>query len=145
MDHKAIVALEAIFGLDMAVVNSHLERKGWPDQRRGHAIREYRRFLAMIALHPGETIVPSHRDADESWHGHLLDTAIYQADCQRLFGRFIHHRPAMDPDQGEMAVARLKTFELYLRCFGETAPGDWTVEQKPAIVTDGDEVPCSSE
>jgi hypothetical protein len=34
---------------------------------------------------PEETIVPC-MIVDEVWHQHILDTYVYAADCDRLFG-----------------------------------------------------------
>jgi len=63
--------------------------------RLGQADRDvelYRRFLKLCVLHPGTTIVPT-RQIDHFWHTHMLDTAKYRADCDRVFGRFMDHFP----------------------------------------------------
>jgi hypothetical protein len=52
----------------------------------------YRCFLKLCALYPGATLVPS-RPLDHVWHTHMLDTAKYRADCDRVFGRFMDHFP----------------------------------------------------
>ncbi len=52
----------------------------------------YRCFLKLCVLHPGATIVPT-RQLDQVWHTHMLDTAKYRADCDRVFGRFMDHFP----------------------------------------------------
>jgi hypothetical protein len=48
--------------------------------------REYRRFLVLNMLYPFESIVPC-REVDKFWHAHILDTAAYRVDCERVFGR----------------------------------------------------------
>ncbi|HEY9689815.1 MAG TPA: glycine-rich domain-containing protein-like, partial [Coleofasciculaceae cyanobacterium] len=80
---------------------------GWPIERAAQAIQGYLQFLKAIDQHPTAALVPS-LDVDEVWHCHLLDTHKYAADCQWLFGRFIHHNPYLGvgtPDQ----VAQLTT------------------------------------
>jgi len=52
----------------------------------------YRCFLKLCVLYPGATIVPT-RQLDDVWHAHMLDTAKYRADCDRVFGRFMDHFP----------------------------------------------------
>ena len=52
----------------------------------------YRCFLKLCVLHPGTTIVPT-RQLDHVWHTHMLDTAKYRADCDRVFGFFLDHFP----------------------------------------------------
>jgi hypothetical protein len=52
----------------------------------------YRCFLKLCVLYPDRAIVPT-RDIDHVWHAHLLDTAKYRADCDRVFGRPLDHYP----------------------------------------------------
>jgi hypothetical protein len=52
----------------------------------------YRCFLKLCVLYPDAAIVPT-RQLDRVWHTHMLDTAKYQADCEEVFGRFMHHFP----------------------------------------------------
>lgn len=52
----------------------------------------YVMFLFLVYLHPNIKIVPT-PTVDEVWHYHILDTTKYKSDCQRLFGRFLHHFP----------------------------------------------------
>jgi hypothetical protein len=63
---------------------------GLPDADRDVAL--YRCFLKLCVLYPDATIVPT-RQLDRVWHTHMLDTAKYRADCDRVFGQFMDHFP----------------------------------------------------
>jgi hypothetical protein len=56
------------------------------------AEREYRRFLTLKRLYPQRELVPN-KLVDAFWHAHILDTRSYQADCQKVFGYYLHHYP----------------------------------------------------
>jgi hypothetical protein len=91
---------------------------------------EYRRFLALRIAHPDAEIVPC-RLVDEMWHRHILDTRAYAADCDRIFGGFLHHFPYFglrgEADALALDGAYDDTLELYRAAFGEPADGStWT-------------------
>ncbi|MFB2938287.1 glycine-rich domain-containing protein-like [Aerosakkonemataceae cyanobacterium BLCC-F154] len=65
---------------------------GWTKARTKQAIARYLMFLSLIYLYPNQPIVPT-AEIDQVWHHHILDTDKYAADCQMLFGEFIHHFP----------------------------------------------------
>ena len=50
----------------------------------------YRCFLRLCVLYPGRALVPT-REIDHAWHTHMLDTAKYRMDCERVFGRPLDH------------------------------------------------------
>ena len=52
----------------------------------------YRKFLALNMVYPDRKICPT-GPIDEFWHAHILDTRAYAADCQALFGEYLHHFP----------------------------------------------------
>ena len=52
----------------------------------------YRQFLTLSAANPGAKIVPP-RLADLVWHEHITHTRQYMADCQAVFGEYLHHTP----------------------------------------------------
>ena len=118
--------LAAIQALDLDCIKLKLmdkeEGMGWS---RGHADRielEYRRFLALMARFPGETIAPT-KDVDKFWHGHILDTMKYAEDCERAFGYFLHHFPYFgmrgEEDAKNLDAAAERMHALYEREFGE--------------------------
>lgn len=56
----------------------------------------YRKFLTLIATNTtGRDMVPP-KIADFVWHTHIMFTRQYAADCELLFGRFLHHNPRED-------------------------------------------------
>lgn len=89
---------------------------------------EYRKFLALRLAHPDADIVPC-KLVDEMWHLHILDTRAYAADCERLFGGFMHHFPYFglrgDDDVQALSSAYVRTLELYREAFGEPPLDTW--------------------
>jgi len=92
---------------------------GWPIDRAAQAIQGYLQFLKAIDQHPTAALVPS-RDVDEVWHCHLLDTHKYAADCQWLFGRFIHHNPYLGVGNSEQVARLTAAWQETLRLLGQT-------------------------
>lgn len=74
----------------------------------------YRKFLTLKFLHPEQTIVPT-RLVDEVWHNHVLFTRQYMADCELLFGKYMHHEPTADASLVENFA---RTSALYEYEFG---------------------------
>lgn len=68
----------------------HLSQKDC--QLVGQALRQF--FLAWLAGGRRPISMPS-QVADELWHEFILHTRAYEAWCQRAFGRFLHHTPAV--------------------------------------------------
>ena len=57
-----------------------------------HGLRQF--FLAHLKSRHQYVSMPS-QVADDLWHEFILYTRNYQAFCQRAFGRFFHHTPAV--------------------------------------------------
>lgn len=93
----------------------------WSEERTATAIARYIGFLYLIDQYPYFQLVPS-REIDEVWHHHILDTYKYAADCQLLFGRFIHHFPYLgtrgDADRHNLQHLFDMTQSLYQKHFG---------------------------
>ncbi|MCM5681291.1 glycine-rich domain-containing protein-like [Schlegelella sp. S2-27] len=124
--------LAGIEGLDLEPIKFKLTcEKDEYRWSREHAERievGYKRFLALMAKYPERAIAPT-RDIDTFWHAHILDTRKYAADCQRVFGEFVHHYPYVglqddEADQQAHADAGAAMDELYLAEFGEELPDD---------------------
>ena len=81
----------------------------------------YRCFLKLCVLYPGTAIVPT-RQLDHVWHTHMLDTAKYRSDCDRMFGRFMDHFPYAglrgEDDRRAWREAFARTRRLFRENFG---------------------------
>jgi hypothetical protein len=101
------------------------QKQGWDAVRAGEAELQYRHYLTLLLVYPGKQIAPPSKDADEIWHGHILDTPAYQRDCEQLFGHFLHHLPSYGTPEEKllMAEAREQSEALFERHFGRKAEG----------------------
>jgi len=119
-------ALEPVSSIDLSMVKLKLmdadEGLGWSAGQADRAEVRYRRYLQMVQLHPDRSIVPA-KDIDQFWHQHILDTRGYAADCQRVFGEFVHHFPYFgmrgDADAKNLISSYEGTKGLYREMFGE--------------------------
>jgi hypothetical protein len=104
----------------------HESGEGWSPERTTTVETEYRRFLYLAKAFPQEQNTPS-VDVDTFWHYHILDTVKYGADCEQLFGYFLHHFPygGMGGEADRQALERMatRTAMLYERTFGVRYPG----------------------
>lgn len=97
---------------------------------------EYIRFLILTRDFENSYIIPSVM-IDKLWHIHLLGTAKYAADCDRLVGRFVHHQPThgTSPSTPEVQAQRDRawneTLALYQRFFNQPPHPDIWVERPP--------------
>ena len=95
-------AKKQIRSLNDTFMKNRLLRKGWHLERVEAAIEAYRRFLLDCARQiDGNGPTP---DVDEVWHLHILNTRQYAADCQAVFGHYLHHLP--DDADGAPVAAR---------------------------------------
>ena len=105
----------------------HVESgEGWSLEKANAVEKEYRRFLCLMKLFPEEDTAPL-VDVDTFWHYHILDTMKYAADCEKVFGYFLHHYPYVGMDgTAEDEQFRLdsgeRTRTLYESIFGEVYP-----------------------
>lgn len=76
---------------------------------------QYRQFLQLCRDDTGT--VPTEL-ADKVWHTHILDTRKYAADCEALFGQFMHHTPHSQITPA-LEAAALKTQKVWAEKFGE--------------------------
>lgn len=105
--------LIALAEIDLAPIRRLMTLKmGWEAPRALAAERGYKRFLALMILHPGVAMVPD-AEIDAFWHMHILDTRRYLSDCLHVFGRIIHHDPHLAHGSVQLAVAWQRTRELY--------------------------------
>ena len=80
----------------------------------------YRSFLKLKKLYPKRNIIPS-AEIDIFWHHHILHTKEYYADCESIFGSYLHHTPGGDTkaDRKLLEIEFLKTVELVKKHFPE--------------------------
>ena len=120
VDFKAIADLN----LDAIKVKlMHRESgEGWSLEKANAVEFEYRRFLILMKQFPEEETAPL-MDVDTFWHYHILDTLKYAADCEQVFGYFLHHFPyiGLRGEDDEAAHQRVgeRMKQLYEQTFGE--------------------------
>jgi hypothetical protein len=118
---------EAIAALDLEPVKVKLMHQesgeGWTLEQANAVEFEYRRFLYLMKRFPHEAAAPL-QDVDTFWHYHILDTVKYAADCEAVFGYFLHHFPYIglrgEDDLAAHARVGDRMKELYEDTFGET-------------------------
>ncbi|UGQ47459.1 glycine-rich domain-containing protein [Massilia endophytica] len=117
---------KAIAELDLEPIKVKLMHEasgeGWTLERADAIEFEYRRFLYLMKEFPHEAAAPL-QDVDTFWHYHILDTMKYAADCQAVFGYFLHHFPyiGLRGEDDEAAHQRVgeRMKELYEATFDE--------------------------
>lgn len=115
-----------IAAIDLSMVKVKLmdseEGLGWTPSFADLVETRYRRFLCMVFVHGDESIVPT-KDIDAFWHQHILDTRAYAADCNAVFGAFVHHYPYFGmngpADEEDLRESFSFTQDVYRRMFGE--------------------------
>jgi len=89
------LALEKVRQIDLSPISKILQYENparWDAATLAATEANYRRLLALILLFPDETPVVN-KILDDYWHAHILDTRKYAADCEMIFGHFLHHYP----------------------------------------------------
>ena len=122
--------LNAVMQLDLDPIKTKLMHgpsgEGWSLEKANAVEKEYRRFLCLMKLYPDEDTAPL-VDVDTFWHYHILDTMKYAADCEQVFGYFLHHYPYVGMRGEDDEQFRLdsgdRMRELYEATFGEAYPG----------------------
>lgn len=84
---------------------------------QAQAIEDYQRFLVLRVLYPDKRIRPT-TGTDALWHAHILDTRRYHADCQAIFGEYLHHDPSVADGDQDAAM-----WEMYRKTFTPSAWG----------------------
>jgi hypothetical protein len=122
---------KAVMEIDLTPIKTKLMHvasgEGWSQEKANAVEKEYRRFLCLMKLFPEEDTAPL-VDVDTFWHYHILDTMKYAADCEQVFGYFLHHYPHIGlGDSAAEDQARFESGdrmrELYEATFGEAYAG----------------------
>lgn len=108
--------------IDLRAVMQHVaEDTGLPAADLVRAEDLYRKYLTLRANFPGTEFVPP-RLVDHVWHAHITFTRQYMADCELLFGEYLHHNPAsedMSPVfEANTVPAFKKEFGVNLHAYG---------------------------
>jgi hypothetical protein len=121
--NEALVqASDTVNGLTFSMLKRKLrEERGWTGEYVDEVEDLYRKFLVLNVVYPDRKICPT-GPVDEFWHAHILDTRAYAADCERLFGTFLHHFPYFGmrdaADRADLETAFSESRSLFIRHFG---------------------------
>ena len=97
--------------------------EGWTREYADRIEIAYKNYLTMLVKYQddAEDILLA-EDVDEFWHTHILQTMKYTEDCERVFGKYLHHNPEIGEqspaDIERRAALAEKTRRLYQREFG---------------------------
>jgi hypothetical protein len=136
---------KSVMQLDLTSIKTKLMHvksgEGWSMDKANTVEKEYRRFLCLMKLFPEESTAPL-VDVDTFWHYHILDTMKYAADCEQVFGYFLHHYPYVGMDGTEEdeqfrldSGARMGV--LYESIFGDAYPGWATADAQASAFCAG--------
>lgn len=99
------------------------EGYGWSPDHARLMERDYKRFLYLTVTRH-EAIVPT-KEIDKLWHAHVLDTRKYFADCEHLFGEYLHHFPYFglrgEEDARNLSSAFAVTKDIWSNVFGDAS------------------------
>jgi hypothetical protein len=131
-------ALSRISTIDFSQINQKLmveDPQAWTAATTQQAESLYRRFLMLHMMFPSEEFVPT-KVIDAYWHQHILDTRKYAADCDAVFGTFLHHDPYFgingEVDRQRNAHVFAQTQKVWSTVFEESLLG----ESNPCKSTD---------
>jgi hypothetical protein len=121
-DPELEAALQKTEQLDFTMLTYKLmQETGWTFETCQEAESLYRKFLALNIRYPGRKICPT-GPVDEFWHAHILDTRAYMADCDLLFGGYLHHFPYFGlrggADRAALETAFQDSVALFITHFG---------------------------
>ncbi|MBC2690263.1 MULTISPECIES: hypothetical protein [Pseudomonas] len=128
------LALTATWDFKLAIEKVLEIKNGeWTRDRAEKAVQNYTRYMAVTKALGGLQMVPN-GDIDEIWHMHILDTRAYMADCNALFGEYLHHYPYFgmlgeENRQQWLQVQKVST-NLWVQLFGEPLYGADSAAQK---------------
>jgi len=124
-------SIKKIDELDLSMVKMKLclpverEGKGWSQHEADDCEVWYKRFLKLCLIR-SKDVVPT-KLIDAMWHAHILDTRKYHADCQFIFGCYLHHFPYFglrsEQDTHNLKKAFEGTIALFKEFFGEIPYG----------------------
>lgn len=125
--------ISAIAALDLTPIKFKATRQedgyGWTPEYAERIALAYKRYLMLHAKYPDRMLAPD-QEVDHFWHLHILDTRKYAADCEAIFGYFLHHYPYFglrgEDDAKALQAAFEMTQALSAQEFGDAAGGQAT-------------------
>ena len=107
-----------IMSLDLECISYKVCRdEGWSLAIVDTVELEYRAFLQVVRNCKGDSNVAPTLRIDRFWHHHILDTNRYMADCDLLFGYYLHHFPysgVFGEDDAEIQRDRVSETQRHL-------------------------------
>ena len=99
--------------IDLTEISTYMQKQlGFTIETTHFAETLYRQFLALKLKYKDKAISPPQL-ADHFWHAHMIHSKKYMADCDALFGSYLHHTPGEeDTTQWNSSVS------LYMQEFG---------------------------
>jgi hypothetical protein len=122
LDAELAQALTRVSDLEFSMLKRKLmEEQEWTPEYCDEVEALYRKFLALNIRYPDRKICPT-GPIDEFWHAHILDTRAYASDCDRLFGRMLHHFPYFGmrgpEDRQSLEESFTQSVDLFVLHFG---------------------------
>lgn len=131
-DSALAEAVRRVGRLDFSMLKAKLMEDGflWTPEYVDEVEALYRKFLALNARHPGRKICPT-APIDAFWHAHITDTHAYVADCDAVFGEYLHHFPYFGmrgaQDRADLNRTFKESVKLFTSSFGvDPTLGDTT-------------------
>lgn len=87
-----------------------IKEKEWTTEEVDLAEKQYKTFLLIIFLYPGEFFVPNTK-IDAIWHQHILFTQQYAHDCEKIFGYYLHHTPDATELSDQDVTIKVESYE----------------------------------
>lgn len=108
--------------IDLTAVMAHVAQDtGLMGEDLARAEQLYRQFLTLKAKFPTTSFVPP-KLVDEVWHAHITFTRQYFADCDLLFGEYLHHTPDLVGAEASFEQITVPAYQSYfgvnLKAFG---------------------------
>ncbi|MCX7570899.1 glycine-rich domain-containing protein-like [Tumebacillus sp. DT12] len=133
---RVMTPSQAINALDLEPMKAKLieegEGHGWTLEKADAVGEVYRCFFYLNLKFPERYLVPT-KDIDLFWHQHILDTQKYAEDCQRVFGKILHHFPYVGMRGEEDAAVWKDCFQKTLQLFRTSFPkrqGTWIIRTR---------------
>ena len=102
--------------VDLTRIMARVESEtGMSGETLARAEQLYRQYLTLRHRFPMDSMVPP-VIVDYVWHAHMEFTRQYMADCESLFGGYLHHEPS---DVDTTAEYESVTVPAYASEFGE--------------------------